>query len=101
MVDDPRDPRNRAAKITERYNEAQRHREEVRAAPPERRESGMVRGDAPRLELTPTGSLRDEVDRKVYNERLQAERAEELKRQAQARKAKEPDRSRSDDERSR
>ena len=85
MVDDPRDPRNRAAKISERYNQAQQGREQRKEAAP-RRESDMVRQDQPRLQPTPNGPMRGIADRQSYDQRLEAERksrAEELKKSIQ------------------
>ena len=85
MVDDPRDPRNRAAKISERYNQAQQGREQ-RKETPQRRESDMVRQDAPRLQPTPNGPMRSMADSQAYNQRLEAERksrAEDLKKSIQ------------------
>jgi hypothetical protein len=98
MVDDPQDPRNRAARITDAYNRAQEARQQQKAAP--RQESEMVRKDAPGMHLRPDGPMRAQADRQAFNDRLDAEkkqRAEDLKKQLQERKGQDPQRDRDPD----
>jgi hypothetical protein len=77
MVDDPKDPRNRADRISEAYSRAAEGRQ--KQAQPERRESDMVKQSAPGMDMRPSGPMRDGADRQAHNERLQAERAKEAK----------------------
>lgn len=71
MVDDPKDPRNRAAPITPTYDAAARGVEKQPAA--EQKASDMVKQDQPKLVPTPSGPMREGPDRQSYNARLSGE----------------------------
>lgn len=106
MVDDPRDPRNRAASITALYNNTrdQKQQQEQAKQPEKTQGSQMVRESAPGMHLRPKGPERQAVDGQIHNEKLAAERQAKLreilqKAQEKAQADKSRERERGDRER--
>ena len=96
MVDDPKDPRNRADRISAAYEAATKGGK--KAEPEQNTGSDMVKRSAPGMHLTPSGSMRQGPDQAAYNERLQAERNKEQQKQKDAKDIADAIRSRSSQE---
>lgn len=85
MVDDPNDPRNRAARISAAYDRAANGQTPEKAPPAAARGSDMVRNSQPGMHLRPSGPDRNAVDRQNHNQELKKEGDREAALQAKAR----------------
>ena len=89
MVDDPKDPRNRAERIAGRFNQAQEGQQPQAREPAKEQHTPTIQP-----QLRPRGMGENEVDRKAHTERAErlAKAVQERNRESERSKEKDRDR---------